>query len=90
MWHGLCDSRLGQTTYVLFAIFFASNAFAPMPTGTLEPMPSGACGTTTFAAWDGLCSGCTEMGEPFGVEVVDMSSEFSDPSTCVARVCVQV
>jgi hypothetical protein len=63
-------------TYLLFAIFFAKRAFIPIP-GMLVPFaafPRGACGTTIWAAWEGLCSGWmgAETGESVGVDVADM------------------
>lgn len=47
----------------------------PMPGRTDFPLvvlPRGACGTTIWAAWDGLCIGWIDAGESFGVEVEDM------------------
>lgn len=66
------------STHELFAIFLASRARAPIPGAwdaiPLGILPTGACGTTTFAACEGLWSGCTGSGEPLGVESVDMSA----------------
>jgi hypothetical protein len=69
-------------TNLLFAIFFAKRAFMPIPCATLAApfvaLPRGACGTTICAACDGMCMGWmgAEMGESFGVEVVDMAKGF--------------
>lgn len=63
-------------TYTFFAIFLASSAFAPRPGAEFAVpfvvLPSGAWGTETCAACDGLCRGWTGRGEPVGVETVDM------------------
>ena len=73
------QTREGERgTYCVFANFFARRAFAPMPGAWLYwpfvAFPSGAWGTTTCAAWEGLCSGWmgVPMGESVGVEVADM------------------
>lgn len=56
---GTCRTD-GSPTYLDFAIFFAKRAFMPIPgapTVPLVALPSGAWGTTTFAACKGLCMG---------------------------------
>ena len=64
----------GGVTYA-FGMRFAKSAFAPIPGAWLSTLPSGAWGSTTFAACEGLCSGWTELGESFGVDVVDMMKD---------------
>lgn len=49
----------------------------PMPGAAAFPFvafPRGACGTTIWATWEGLCIGWmgAEAGESFGMEVEDM------------------
>lgn len=45
-----------------------------MPGAWFTTFPSGAWGTTTCAAWEGLCKGWMEapIGESLGVDVADM------------------
>lgn len=74
-----------ERTHWLFAIFFANKALTPIPgiwfaTPFVLAFPSGAWGTTTCAACDGLCKGwteATEAGESFGVDVVDITIQNS-------------
>ena len=65
-WHEI------QEADMLFAIFLARRAFAPIPGAWFTTLPSGAWGTTTCAACDGLWRGWIEAGEPSGEDVADM------------------
>lgn len=62
----------------VFASFFARRALAPIPRPWFATLPSGAWGTTTCAACEGLCRGWIGVatGESFGVGVSDMAVIF--------------
>ena len=63
----------GTATDMDLAIFLANNALAPRPGALpLVVLPRGACGTTTFAACEGLCSGWTSIEEESEVETEDI------------------